>query len=362
MAGKARDVVLVLLFVFAGTPAIADERVVVPEIPYSDEGQIRDLIDIEASADVDRIRAQLVDYVWKGAGLPDRGPDDVQTDVAPPSAFVDVQALVRTDRVIVELPHGFAAVAHHFHARAPNDGLAVVHGGHGNTIAGSRHIIEPLLQAGFSVLGFDMPVYGDNRSPEYVETEDFGRITVRGRMHNEFALFDTDEFSALSLFLEPVAVALNHALKTNVYRHVSMTGVSGGGWTTTAYAALDPRIEFSMPVAGSSAFYLLYRDGLGYGDYEQTLPAFYAIANYLELYVLASHGREMIQVHNKYEPGAFGGLGGTTYADVVSTVTEEIGGSYRLHLDTTIDRHDMSPAAIEMLIKTATQALERASN
>ena len=30
-----------------------------------------------------------------------------------------------------------------------------------------------------------------------------------------------------------------------------MIGLSGGGWSTTVAAALDPRIGLSLPVAGS---------------------------------------------------------------------------------------------------------------
>jgi PhoPQ-activated pathogenicity-related protein len=35
------------------------------------------------------------------------------------------------------------------------------------------------------------------------------------------------------------------------YKHIVMAGLSGGGWTTTISAAIDPRITLSMPIAGS---------------------------------------------------------------------------------------------------------------
>jgi len=48
------------------------------------------------------------------------------------------------------------------------------------------------------------------------------------------------------LFLESTAASLNY-LKTHSraggfpnYRAVHMVGLSGGGWTTTLYAAVDP--------------------------------------------------------------------------------------------------------------------------
>ena len=33
-----------------------------------------------------------------------------------------------------------------------------------------------------------------------------------------------------------------------------MIGLSGGGWTTTVAAAIDPRVGLSIPVAGSLPF------------------------------------------------------------------------------------------------------------
>ncbi len=35
------------------------------------------------------------------------------------------------------------------------------------------------------------------------------------------------------------------------YKHVVLTGLSGGGWVTTLAAAVDPRIKLSIPVAGT---------------------------------------------------------------------------------------------------------------
>jgi pimeloyl-ACP methyl ester carboxylesterase len=52
-------------------------------------------------------------------------------------------------------------------------------------------------------------------------------------------------------FVEPVILTINYAKKVLGYKRIIMMGLSGGGWTTTMAAALDPRIELSIPVAGS---------------------------------------------------------------------------------------------------------------
>src|SRR5206468_1063956 len=80
-----------------------------------------------------------------------------------------------------------------------------------------------------------------------------------------FARIKVKAGSVLKFFLEPVATCL-HYLKTRsaaddfpVYQDFSMAGLSGGGWTTTVYAAIDPTIKYSFPVAGSIPLHL--RDG-----------------------------------------------------------------------------------------------------
>jgi len=118
--------------------------------------------------------------------------------------------------------------------------------------------------------------------------------------------------SPMKFFLESVAVSLNY-LKTKsaldgfpAYQDFSMVGLSGGGWTTTVYAAIDPTIKLSFPVAGSIPLYL--RSGDSIGDEEQWLSRFYQVAGYPDLYILGSHGlgRKQIQILNRRDDCCFG--------------------------------------------------------
>jgi hypothetical protein len=91
---------------------------------------------------------------------------------------------------------------------------------------------------------------------------------------------------------------------------VQMIGLSGGGWTTTVYAAIDPRVTRSHPVAGSLPFSLrgaAPNVTSSVGDREQrrdTLPGFYGAAAYLDLYVMAATGpgRRQLQILNRFDP------------------------------------------------------------
>lgn len=53
--------------------------------------------------------------------------------------------------------------------------------------------------------------------------------------------------SPIKFFLEPTAETLNY-LKAQGYADFAMTGLSGGGWTTMLYSAIDPTIRQSFPV------------------------------------------------------------------------------------------------------------------
>jgi hypothetical protein len=69
-----------------------------------------------------------------------------------------------------------------------------------------------------------------------------------------------------------------------------MLGLSGGGWTTTIYSAIDKRITQSFEVAGSIP--IPYRINFSdVGDREQNFDEFYTSFNYSTLYTLAASGK-----------------------------------------------------------------------
>ena len=98
-------------------------------------------------------------------------------------------------------------------------------------------------------------------------------------------------------------MSLNYVDTTFNFDSYYMVGISGGGWTTTLYSAIDPRITQSYSIAGSLPLYLRSSPE-DIGDYEQIVPSLYRIANYLDLYILDSYGenRKHVQIFNKYDP------------------------------------------------------------
>ena len=60
----------------------------------------------------------------------------------------------------------------------------------------------------------------------------------------------------MKLFLDPIQINLNFLNKEYNFERYSMLGLSGGGWTTVVYSAIDDIISDSFSVAGSMPFYL----------------------------------------------------------------------------------------------------------
>src|SRR5262245_4090580 len=131
-----------------------------------------------------------------------------------------------------------------------------------------------------------------------------------------------------------------------------MIGLSGGGWTTTVYAAIDPTIRLSLPVAGTIPLWL--RSGGSVGDTEQTLSSFYQIAGYPDLYVLGSYGtgRKQVQILNRRDDCCFGERqhqGKASYDDAVREYERQVrlalvklGGAFRLEIDEAAPSHMIS--------------------
>lgn len=92
---------------------------------------------------------------------------------------------------------------------------------------------------------------------------------------------------------------------------------------------------------------------MDWGDYEQSIPELYTIANYLELYVLSSSGdgRKQLQILNKNDPCCMGGEDFRSYESVVNERVRASGnGSFAVYLDTKNTNHSISNTALDVII------------
>jgi len=320
-------------------------------------------ITVRSSREIVEKRRALIQYLWGADGFPDRRlPDVVVTNVASPVQHLT--HLARVDEFHINLAAGLQGLACHFVPQHPNRELVVVHHGHACTLDddpspedvgyGLQRTIHALLREGYGVLGVFMP----HMRP--------GDCT--GGHDAMFQLTTTG--SPMKFFLEPTAISLNY-LKTRSrsgrfpkYRAFHMAGLSGGGWTTTVYAAIDPTIRCSFPVAGTIPLYL--RAGGSVGDREQFERSFYRIAGYPDLYILGSHGRgrKQVQVLVRRDDCCFGQAqhneksAGSPYAEAmreyegrVRSALKKIGhGSFHLEIDEIAPSHMISHYAIKNIV------------
>ena len=132
-----------------------------------------------------------------------------------------------------------------------SDTLVIFHDGH-MVVSGCHYdddgTMDWLNELGYDAMHIQMPLHGCNLGP--------GEDPLSPWSHDFFAQFagpdgsHSDEFPFLRFFLEPVWLTINYAQSLG-YKNIVMAGLSGGGWTTTMMAAIDPRIGLSFPVAGS---------------------------------------------------------------------------------------------------------------
>lgn len=178
--------------------------------------------------------------------------------------------------------------------------LVLMHEGHDDDcstcFADYDGTVDFLNQLGYDVMYFHMPGWGC--SPLNIP----GYNCENG--HTPLQFFADKGAKVLRLFLEPVVRAINYGTDVLGYDTIVMMGLSGGGWTTTMMGAIDPRIDLSIPIAGSVPCDFAHTSW----DFEQLCnQTWYQNVNYTNLYVLAANepDRASVQVLHEADPCCF---------------------------------------------------------
>lgn len=306
-----------------------------------------DLITIRSSADAEAARLNLVQLIWGRRTLPDKLPA-VESSSIGEHLIEELDPLVeRVETLVVILDAGMVTRAFHFIPRSGNGNVVILHDGHDDSVLQRTHEIEELMRHGYAVIAFSMPLVPPNSQPDL--TLPTGE-TIRLQHHDQLAFLTPDHENLVRYFLEPIIQVVNFIERETEYRHISMSGISGGGWTTVMAAAIDPRISASVPIAGSFPIYLRALNDRDWGDLEQTLPAIYSRIGYLDLYVLGSEGcgRRQVQIFYEHDPCCFAGRAGSSYEAAVQDAVESIGpGTFEVRIDSRFREHAISPYALE---------------
>ena len=311
------------------------------------------LIRIDSDEGATEMRRQLRARVWRDTGFPvERRPDEIVPGVEEPQ-FADLPNLRRIDRLAIRMRNGYTANPLLFLPERRNGEFVIYHQGHLGHFAIGKHVIERFLEEGYGVVGMSMPTLPPNTGPD-LDNSRFGHLAPKG--HSLFRLYESPDFSPMAYFVEPVVAVTTYLIETYQQPCITITGISGGGWTATLAAALDERVCRSYPVASSLPPYVLGwppNSGVLHG-YEEFHPDMLAVANILEHYVLAAQGegRAHKMIFNQYDPVNYRGIGATTFLEPVrDAVARAGGGAFDVHIDATHAKHRISEHALDWIIE-----------
>ncbi len=306
-----------------------------------DQNFLTSLIEVNTEQDVKNKKMALIEYMWKdGTSLPNTMPSDIEKNISD-NEFDNMKNLKQINKIQVDMEHKVNSIAYHFISNSPNNELIILHNGHSGGFHEQKIIIQEFLNENYDVIAFSMPLLGLNSQP-IVEDSNFGQIHLVN--HNTFHFIENKNFSPMKYFVHPITLSLNYVEDQFAYDSINMIGISGGGWTTILYSAIDDRISKSFPVAGSLPI-SLRMESRDIGDYEQTHREFYSIANYLELYVMGSYGENRMQMHifNKLDPCCFSGDLSMNYENIIKDRLIVLGkGQFDIEIDESNTKHSIS--------------------
>ena len=311
---------------------------------------ISSIIEIDVKEDISSKKTSLIQYIWKDQ-MPTKLPTSVEENFTDEN-FNDVKNLKQLDKITIEMEHGVNSIAYFFIPYESNNKLIIYHHGHAGDFILEKNTITFFLNNGYSVVAFNMPLKGINSQP-IIETSDFGPIKFI--FHDQFPLLESPNFSPMKYFVEPIALSLNFIEQNYDYDEYYMVGISGGGWTTIIYSAIDQRISQSYSVAGSYPLYLR-QEVKNLGDYEQNNPNIYRISNYLELYTMSSFGndRKLVQLFIYNDPCCFQAelYEKFPYGNAIQDRLEILGdeGKFSVFLDNSTNQHEISEHTLSLIL------------
>lgn len=387
---RSRVINVAFLAFAAGVASIAGAQELDPRLNDFD---IAPLVRFATPAEAEARRGTMVKLVWP-EGLPTNRPRVTEgLEDCPELTSIDKKLITRIDRYDVDVAgwdfHSLVFVAYP-QATSQPPRLAIVHAGHmpegaeNYLSSGLSDSIDHLLKRGFIVAAVQMPLAGWNQDADGKlpsgQTFALKRRLTGGHDELFAAIEPAVKGQALRPFLEPVVVATNELLARHAdHQGLLMTGLSGGGWTTHLSAAVDPRIDVSIPVAGALPLYARPFSRGSKGDAEQEYAPLYCeedtngdgvldkatgAASWLEIFALAGispeegKSRQQVQVLNLYDSCCFGGHVYKTYADpLAQRVAKVNGGSWRVFVDDTHRGHLISQHVIDSVLEPAIEQL-----
>ena len=313
------------------------------------EDNIDSLIKINSKNDILDKRKNLINFIWKNT-IPYSSSISIDKNIKD-DRYQNLSNLKSINKLNIEMNYKINSISYLFLPENSNNELVIYHQGHSGDFISGNDTIAFFINEGYSVLALSMPLLGMNNQP-IIDLNEFGKMKFTN--HRHLHLLESSDFSPVKFFVEPIGVSLNYLEKNYNFNSYHMIGISGGGWTTILFSAIDDRISQSYSVAGSFPMFMR-SDSKNIGDYEQMIPEVYSIANYLELYLMGSFGneRKLLLIYNEFDPCCFSGNAYEQFPfkDVVENKIKKIGpGNFDVIIDEEQNKHVISHEIISNII------------
>jgi len=248
--------------------------------------------------------------------------------------------LAGIDELLVNVGPVYTASMAYFRPKTPNGTLVIYQNGYASTYHHQYRHIERLINRGFTVIAANHVGYGDNYCPLNSDASAWCDIGW-GRF---------DKPLPMRIHFSPLVAAINYGKKESEFKQVAMLGLSAGGWLTSVMAAVDPRIDFSYPVAGFMPPFLQENGEL---PPNQTYKPLFEAASMLDQFILAADqpGRRQIQYFNRYDRCCYANTRALIYLPEINSRIQAVnGGAFDVRIDVSHARHKISRWAIEAII------------
>ena len=294
------------------------------------------LLNWSVENDLNTLKQSTIDWIF-GSGygngdgsLPSALPQNIQAHSNDTYATgANITGLQGIDVMDVPLGGTWNVKVYHFKPNTPNGDWFITPTGHGDNWTGTgitngyELLIDNLIQSGYNVLFYYMVGRGPNATGDGI-TQGTGGV---GGTHDDMATLESSNpyFNPTEYFLTSSFVAVNYAENQGA-ANVYMTGISGGGWTTTWVLALDQRVTKGFNVAGNYPIFIREAYDTTSDDYEQGYNAAgdtarttqflidqYARVGYMDLYCMGAQGRAHYQFNNINDSCCFDGYYNTVY-------------------------------------------------
>ena len=232
----------------------------------------------------------------------------------------------------------YTASIGYFLPEVSNGVLILYHHGYAGTYHDQHKMLQRLNAQGYTIAALNHAAYGDNACPskddKYCHVA-WGKFNINKPMRVHFS---------------PIDAVINYALKNEQLKHVAMIGFSAGAWVTAIAAALIPRIDLSVLIAGVMPIPL--RRGNEWPSAQRYKPLVKA-ASFLDLFIMATDTPKRTQFHifNQFDRCCYSGLRPTLYDKALRYhISKTTGGHLEVLIDSSHPRHKISSYAFENIL------------